>query len=85
MSKIINVTPSDDYRLLVEFETGSNISFNMGEMVKTLPYASLKELTNFKKVVFDEKAVYWTIFDAGKPEKNTLRVTVDTMLFSMRD
>jgi len=33
MSKILKVTPNDDYTLLVEFEHGNKIIFNMREII----------------------------------------------------
>lgn len=35
MSKILKVTPGDDYTLLVKFEQGNKILFNMKPMLKS--------------------------------------------------
>lgn len=83
MSKIINVHASDDYKLLIDFEDGSSITFNMQKMVKTIPYLRLKDPTSFQTVKFDEKSVYWDAEDE-KREYLPLRLSVDTILFSLR-
>ena len=83
MGKIVNVHASDDYKLLIDFDEGSNILFNMQKMVRTIPYFRLKDLANFQAVKFDEKSVYWDDAD-GKPEFFPLRLSVDTILFSLR-
>lgn len=84
MSKIAGVHGSDDYKLLIDFEDGSNITYNMQKLVKTIPYFRLKDLTCFQAVKFDEKSVYWEAADE-KPEYIPLRLSVDTILFSLRD
>ena len=38
MSKMLKVTPNDDYTLLVEFECGNKIIFNMRPLINTIPY-----------------------------------------------
>lgn len=83
MSKIINVHGSDDYKLLIDFEDGSNISFNMQELLKSIPYFRLKDLANFKNVKFDNKSIYWDNVDE-KSEYLPLRLSIDTILFSLR-
>lgn len=80
MSRIISVIPNDDYTLQVEFENGSKILFNMQVLVKTIPYARLQELEYFKRVEFDEKALFWR-----ESTMLPIRLTVDNMLFSIRD
>ena len=84
MSKIASVHGSDDYKLLIDFDDGSRIIFNMQKMVKTLPYLRLNKLSNFQTVKFDEKSVYWDAVD-NKPEYFPLRLSVDNILFSLRD
>jgi len=84
MSKIVSVLASDDYKLLIDFNDGSNITYNMQKLVETIPYFRLKDLSSFRAVKFDEKCVYW---DAGneKQEYFPLRISVDAILFSLRD
>lgn len=84
MSRIVNVQARDDYKLLIYFEDGSNINFNMEKMVGTIPYFRLKDLLSFRSVKFDEKSVYWDAADE-KPQYFPLRLSVDTILFSLRD
>ena len=66
MSKMLRVTPNDDYTLLVEFERGNKILFNMREMIKTIPYSSLENLDRFREVTLEEKAIRWPDLVPGK-------------------
>ena len=59
MSKMLKVTPTDDYTLLVEFENGNLIVFNMKDLIETMPYSSLKDLNRFKNITLEEKAICW--------------------------
>lgn len=83
MNKIVNVRASDDYKLMIDFEDGSSITYSMQKLVGTLPYFRLKEPALFRTVKFDNKSIYW---DAGdeKPEYFPLRLSMDTILFSLR-
>ena len=81
--KITNVCATDDYRLLIDFEKGNRVVFNMRRMVETLPYYRLNDPDTFKAVRFEDKAVYWEAPD-GKPEIIPMRITVDEILFSLR-
>lgn len=83
MSKIVNVRTSDDYKLLIDFDDGSSIIFNMQKMVETIPYFRLKDPSGFRAVKFDGKSVYWDTSD-GKPEYLPLRLSIDSILFSLR-
>ncbi|MDF2614118.1 MAG: acetyltransferase family [Clostridia bacterium] len=84
MCKIISVQASDDYKLMIGFESGSSIIFNMQKIVKTIPYLRLKDQSTFKRVKCDGKSVYWDAAD-GKEEYMPLRLSVDAILFSLRD
>lgn len=84
MSKIVCVHGSDDYKLLIDFDDGSKVTFNMQNMVKTLPYFRLNDLTSFQAVKFDGKFVYWEP-EENKPEYFPLRLSIDKILFSLRD
>jgi len=84
MSKIVDVHGSDDYKLLIDFEDGSNITFNMQKLVRTIPYFRLNDLVSFQTVKFDTKSVYWDAEDQ-KPEYLPLRLSIDEILFSLRD
>jgi len=84
MSKILNVTPNDDYTLLVEFEHGNKIIFNMREIIKTIPFSSLEDLSRFKDITLEEKAICWSEPVPGEKSLVPLRLTVDNMLFAIR-
>lgn len=83
MSKIVNVSAGDDYKLLIDFEDGSSITYNMQKLVRTIPYLRLKDSSSFQAVKFDAESVYWEAGDE-KPEYFPLRLSVDTILFSLR-
>ena len=81
--RITGVQPADEYRLLIDFEEGNQLCFNMQRMVETLPYIRLRDPSVFKLVKFEDKAVFWDPPD-GKPEIVPMRFTVDEILFSLR-
>ena len=83
MSSIVNVRTSNDYKLLIDYDDGSSITFNMQKMVETIPYFRLKNPASFEAVKFDGKSVYWEASD-GKPEYIPLKLSIDTILFSLR-
>ncbi len=84
MSKILKVTPNDDYTLLVEFEHGNKIIFDMRDIIKTMPFSSLEDLNRFKDVTVEEKAICWPELEPDKKSIIPLRLTVDNMLFAIR-
>ena len=84
MGKILNVTPNNDYTLLVEFEHGNEILFNMKPMLKSLPYRCLNDLTRFKNITFQEKTICWSNSDGTDERIVTLSLTVDNILFTIR-
>ena len=49
MSRIVKVTPNNDYTLQVEFENGSEILFNMQERVKPFHMRSFRILSVSRK------------------------------------
>lgn len=83
VSKIINVQASDDYKLLIGFDDGNSIIYNMQKMIGTIPYFRLSDLIFFRAVKFDEKYIYWDT-ENGKPEYFKLKISIDTILFSLR-
>lgn len=85
MSRIINVVPNDDYTLLIEFEYGNKIIFNMHELVCTLPYARLKDLDNFKRITFEDKTILWKDDMDSKVCYMPVKLTTDNILFMIRD
>ncbi|MDP4093419.1 MAG: DUF2442 domain-containing protein [Bacillota bacterium] len=85
IGRIINVTPNDDYTLLIEFEQGNQILFNMQRIIKTIPYNALNDLERFKNVKVEDKALCW--YDMGTPGQTLMpvRLTIDNILFAIRD
>lgn len=83
MSKIIGVCAWENYKLIIDFDDGSTIIFNMQKMIKIIPYFRLKDLASFQSVKYDEKSVYWDAVD-GKKEYLPLTLSIDTILFSLR-
>lgn len=84
MGKILKVTPNDDYTLLIEFEQSNKILFNMKPMLKSLLYRSLIDLTRFKNIKLEEKAICWPDPVNGGESIVPLRLTVDNILFTIR-
>jgi len=85
MGKILKVTPNEDYTLLVEFEHGNKIIFNMRDIIKTIPFSSLEDLNRFKNVTVEEKAIIWPEPVPGEKSIIPLRLTGDNILFAIRD
>ena len=85
MSKMLKVTPNDDYTLLVEFEHGNKIIFNMRPLINTMPYYSLNDLERFKDITLEEKAIRWPEPVPGRKSIMPIRLTVDNMLFTIRE
>jgi hypothetical protein len=85
MSKMLKVTPNDDYTLLVEFEHGNKIIFNMQPLINTMPYYSLNDLERFKDITIEEKAIRWPDPVPGQKSIMPVRLTVDNMLFTIRE
>ena len=83
MGKILNVRAAEDYKLLIDFDDGSNLIFNMQKMVRTIPYVRLQDPACFQIVKFDDKSVYWDA-PGEKPEYLPLKLSVDSILFSLR-
>ena len=85
MSKILNVIPKDDFTLWIEFEQGNKILFNMQRLIKTLPYSALNNLECFKKIEIEDKALCWH-YEGGREQTILpVRLTVDNILFMIRD
>jgi hypothetical protein len=84
MNRILKATPNDDYTVLVEFEQGSKILFNMKPMLKSLPYQSLNDLDRFRNITLEEKAICWPNPTGTGESIVPLRLTVDNILFTIR-
>lgn len=85
MSKIIKVTANDDHTLLVEFEGNNKVLFDMKKLIQTMPYYSLNDLACFKDFTLEKDAIRWK--DVGKPDlaMHPVRLTVDDILFAIRE
>ena len=84
ISRIVNIVPNDDFTLLIEFEYGNKVLFDMQRLVTTMPYYRLSDPECFKKVRFEDKAVFWDTEPPGQTPA-TVRLTVDNILFTIRD
>ena len=85
MSKILKVTPNDDYTLLMEFEHGNKIIFNMRDIINTIPFSSLEDINRFRDVTVEEKAISWPEPVPDEKSIIPLRLTLDNILFAIRD
>jgi len=85
MSKMLKVTPHDDYTLVVEFEQGNKIIFNMEPLIKTMPYYSLKDPERFRDITLEEKAIRWPDVGNSGQSMMPVRLTVDNILFAIRE
>lgn len=85
MSKIIGVTPHEDYTMTLSFDDGSALLYNMQKQVETIRFRKLKEDGLFSKARFSDKSVFWA--EDGVPPSGPapLRLTLDNILFSLRD
>ncbi len=83
MCKITEVHAEGDNKLRIDFDDGSQVIYNMQKLVKTIPYIKLSDRSYFEKVKYDEKSVYWDNED-GKAEYFPLKLSIDTILFSLR-
>ena len=83
MSKIVKVCTGDEYKLLIDFDDGSSITYNMQKLLKTIPYLCLQDSASFQAVKSDEESVYWDVGNK-KHEYFPLRLGIDTILFSLR-
>lgn len=80
MSRIISVVPKDGYVLAISFSDGSTLDFSMKRQINTVQFRSIRDEAAFQKVRFNDKSVLWQGSD-DKP----LRLTMDSILFTLRD
>lgn len=52
-------TPLDNYRLLLEFETGSSITVDLSDKLYTARFAELKDEAVFRDVKTDGERIIW--------------------------
>jgi hypothetical protein len=56
MARIVEVRPSDDFKLYVKYSDGLDGFINMKKMLKHKDYECIRELDEFKKVFVDPKS-----------------------------
>ncbi len=59
MSKIINVIPEENHRLLVELDNGSTVILNLASRLATMRFALLADPEVFCQVTWDEDFLHW--------------------------
>ncbi|NLI14148.1 MAG: GNAT family acetyltransferase [Peptococcaceae bacterium] len=69
----------------MELEHGNKIIFDMKKLKTTIPFFSLNDLKHFKEVRFEEKSIYWEQAGKEKPNVFPVRLTLDNILFMLRD
>ena len=57
----------------------------MQRLIKTIPYNALNDFERFKNIKVEDKALYWD--DIGTPGQTLMpvRLTIDNILFAIRD
>jgi len=85
MAKITRATAEQDHILRIEFEGGNSVIFNMAELMKTLPYYSLNDPERFRNFTVEPKAIRWKDIEVPGQAPVPVRLTVDTILFSIRE
>lgn len=85
MGKMIKVTPNDDYSILIELEGGNKILFNMQRLVNTIHYSRLKDIERFKNIRVEDKKIFWKELDSSKQSIMPIMLTLDNILFALRD
>lgn len=57
--KILTVTPTDDYHIVVCFDNHQSVILDMSEKLLTLRFSGLRNKQTFGAVHTDGKALYW--------------------------
>lgn len=70
--------------LLIEFEYGNSILFNMQKLIRTMPFQSIGDRERFNKFKVEEKAICWEA-EENQQTMISVRLTVDNILFHIRD
>jgi len=70
MGIISTVIPLEDYRLLVELDTGSSITVNLAKKLKTIRFSKLSDISVFENVKFNSETIVWGdgVLTASLPE-----------------
>lgn len=85
MSKLLSAMANDDHTLLIEFEYGNKVVFNMKKLVKTMPYRSLNDLDHFKNLTIENKTIIWPNARSPDGRAQPVKITVDDILFTIRE
>lgn len=73
MGRIVRrVTPFADYRLLLEFETGSSITVDLSGKLSTARFAELRDAAVFQNVTTDGEIIIW--------DGNVLRIPAEELI-----
>lgn len=59
MGSIHSVIPLEGYRLQIEFNTGSSITVDLSQKLKTVRFAEISDEAVFKNVKTDNEMVVW--------------------------
>lgn len=59
MSRIVNIVPQEDYRLLVQLENGSSIMLNLESRLRTVRFGMLADKALFRQAVTDGSYIRW--------------------------
>lgn len=60
MSRIINIVPQDDYRLLVQLDNGSSITLNLENRLRTVRFGMLADKALFQQATTDGSYIRWS-------------------------
>ena len=59
MSRIVNIVPQEDYRLLVQLDNGSSIMLNLESRLQTVRFGMLADNALFWQAVTDGSYIRW--------------------------
>jgi len=59
MGTINSIIPLEGYRLLIEFNTGSSITVDLSQKLKTVRFAEISDEAVFNNVKTDSETVVW--------------------------
>ena len=59
MSRIKDIVPQEDYRLLVQLDNGSSIMLNLESRLQTVRFGMLADKTLFRQAVTDGSYIRW--------------------------
>lgn len=59
MSRIVNIVPQEDYRLLVQLDNGSSITLNLESRLQTVRFGMLADKALFCQAATDGSYIRW--------------------------